>query len=110
RAAGPGRPVAAVTGPRTLPRLLVVLVATSALLSGVGLAGLLPAEMVAAAAAREVGGDAHTLGRLLARPPTRSVIRAADGSVLAVLHGDQERAVGPLSAGPGTVRRPVRSG
>ena len=96
-----------MTGPRTLPRLLVVLVATGVLLSGVALAGVLPAALVATAAAREVGGDAHPLGRLLARPPTRSVIRAADGSVLAVLHGDQDRTVVPLSAVPTTVRDAV---
>jgi len=96
-----------VTGRRALPRLLVVLVATSVLLSGLALAGVLPAALVATAAAREVGGDAHPLGRLLARPPTRSVVRAADGSVLATLHGDQDRTVVPLSAVPMTVRDAV---
>jgi membrane peptidoglycan carboxypeptidase len=96
-----------VTGRRTLRRLLVVLVATSVLLSGLALTVVLPAALVATAAAREVGGDAHPLDRLLARPPTRSVIRAADGSVLATLHGDQDRTVVPLSAVPTTVRDAV---
>ena len=40
------------------------------------------------------------------RRPARCV-RAADGSVLAVLHGDQDRAVVPLSAVPMTVRDAV---
>jgi membrane peptidoglycan carboxypeptidase len=96
-----------VTGRWTLRRLLVVLVATGVLLSGLALAGLLPAALVATAAAREVSGDTHPLGRLLAPPPTRSLVRAADGSELAVLHGDQNRRVVPLSAIPTTVRDAV---
>ncbi len=44
---------------------------------------------------------------LLARPPTRSVIDAADGSVLAVLHRDQDRTVVPLAAIPVRVRQAV---
>ena len=90
-----------------LRRLLAVLLVTGMVLSGLALAGLLPAALVASAAAREVGNDGHPLGRLLARPPTRSVIRAADGSVLATLHGDQDRAVVPLSAVPVPVRDAV---
>ena len=92
---------------RALPRLLLLLVATSVVLSGLALAGVLPAARMATAAALEVSGDAHPLGRLLAPPPARSVIRAADGSVLAVLHGDQDRVVVPLSAVPMTVRDAV---
>lgn len=88
-------------------RLVAVLVAAGLLLSGLALAGLVPAGLAASAAAREVGGKADPLGRLLARPPTRSVLRAADGSVLAVLHGDQDRVVVPLSAVPTTVRMAV---
>ena len=81
---------------------------TSVVLSSLALAGVLPAARVATAAALEVGGDAsHPLGRLLAPPPARSVVRAADGSVLAVLHGDQDRTVVPLSAVPMTVRNAV---
>ena len=92
---------------RALPRLLLLLVVTSVVLSSLALAGVLPAARVATAAALEVGGDAHPLGRLLAPPPARSVVRAADGSVLAVLHGDQDRTVVPLSAVPMTVRDAV---
>ena len=92
---------------RALPQLLLLLVVTSVVLSSLALAGVLPAARVATAAALEVGGDAHPLGRLLAPPPARSVIRAADGSVLAVLHGDQDRMVVPLSAVPMTVRNAV---
>ena len=43
----------------------------------------------------------------MARPPTRSVVYAGDGSVLAMLHGDQDRKVVPLSAIPTTVRNAV---
>ena len=92
---------------RALPQLLLLLVVTSVVLSSLALAGVLPAARMATAAALEVGGDAHPLGRLLAPPPARSVIRAADGSVLAVLHGDQDRVVVPLSAVPMTVRDAV---
>ena len=92
---------------RALPRLLLLLVVTSVVLSSLALAGVLPAARMATAAALEVSGDAHPLGRLLAPPPARSVIRAADGSVLAVLHGDQDRVVVPLSAVPMTVRDAV---
>jgi len=92
---------------RALPQLLLLLVVTSVVLSSLALAGVLPAARMATAAALEVSGDAHPLGRLLAPPPARSVIRAADGSVLAVLHGDQDRVVVPLSAVPMTVRDAV---
>jgi membrane peptidoglycan carboxypeptidase len=88
-------------------RLVAVVTVTGLLLSGVALVGLVPAALQATAAARELGGQADPLGRLLARPPTRSVVRAADGSVLAVLHGDQDRVVVPLSAVPVTVRDAV---
>jgi membrane peptidoglycan carboxypeptidase len=88
-------------------RLVALLLAASLLLSGLALAGLVPAALAATAAARELGGKADPLGRLLARPPTRSVLRAADGSVLAVLHGDQDRVVVPLSTIPTTVRDAV---
>jgi membrane peptidoglycan carboxypeptidase len=87
--------------------LVAVVTAISVLLSGLALAGLVPAAVAATAAARELGGHADPLGGLLARPPTRSVVRAADGSVLAVLHGDQDRVVVPLAAVPVTVRDAV---
>jgi penicillin-binding protein 1A len=87
--------------------LVAVVTAISVLLSGLALAGLVPAALTATAAARELDGHADPLGRLLARPPTRSVVRAADGSVLATLHGDQDRVVVPLSAVPVTVRNAV---
>jgi membrane peptidoglycan carboxypeptidase len=96
-----------VTGRRVPRRLLVVLVATSLVVSGLTLAGLLPAAMAATAAARELGGEGHPLDRLLALPPASSVVRAADGSVLATLHGDQDRTVVPLSAVPVGVREAV---
>ena len=98
---------------RTMPRgrrcgrLVAAVVAASLVMSGLALVGLVPAAVAATAAARELGGEADPLGRLLARPPTRSVVRAADGSVLAVLHGDQDRVVVPLSAVPVTVRNAV---
>jgi membrane peptidoglycan carboxypeptidase len=88
-------------------RLVALLLVASLLLSGVALAGLVPAALAASAAARKLGGKVDPLGRLLARPPTRSVLRAADGSVLALLHGDQDRAVVPLSAIPASVRGAV---
>jgi membrane peptidoglycan carboxypeptidase len=59
-----------------------------------------------ASAGRAVAGVAP-LARLLARPPSRSLVEAADGSPLAVLHGAQDRVVVPLSAIPPRVRRAV---
>jgi penicillin-binding protein 1A len=59
-----------------------------------------------AAAARQVAGM-PPLARLLARPPADSVVYAADGSVLAVLHGGQDRTVVPLAAIPVRVRQAV---
>jgi membrane peptidoglycan carboxypeptidase len=61
---------------------------------------------LSAAAARQVAGM-PPLARLLARPPADSVVYAADGSVLAVLHGDQDRTVVPLAAIPVRVRQAV---
>jgi membrane peptidoglycan carboxypeptidase len=88
-------------------RLLAAVATTGLLLAAVTLAGLLPAARRAQAAAHTVGGAPAPVGRLLARPPTRSTIYAADGSLLAVLHGDQDRVVVPLSAVPTTVRDAV---
>jgi penicillin-binding protein 1A len=93
--------------PRRLLRLVGIITATSLLVAAVTLAGLLPAAHRAMAAAEAVGGVAAPAGRLLARPETRSVVQAADGSVLAVLHGDQDRVVVPLSAVPVRVRDAV---
>ena len=58
------------------------------------------------AAGRQVTGT-PPLGRLLARPPTDSFVYAADGSLLAVLHGDQDRVVVPFAAIPPRVRQAV---
>jgi membrane peptidoglycan carboxypeptidase len=96
-----------VSDGRSLRRLLAALLVASLVLGGLAAAGLLPTALVATAAAREVRGDADPLSRLLAPPPANSVVHAADGSVLAVLHGDQDRTVVPLSAVPVTVRDAV---
>src|SRR5262245_64934089 len=88
-------------------RLVAAVTVTSLLLAGVALAGLLPFAHRAGAAVQVVGGSADPVGRLLARPASRSVLYAADGSVLATLHGDQDRVVVPLSAIPMTVRDAV---
>ncbi|HYT25640.1 MAG TPA: transglycosylase domain-containing protein, partial [Actinomycetota bacterium] len=52
-------------------------------------------------------GDIPPLGRGLRRPAERSVVRAADGSVLGTLHLDQDRQVVPLRAIPPMVRQAV---
>jgi membrane peptidoglycan carboxypeptidase len=88
-------------------RLVVAVTAAGLLVAGVTLPGLLLAAGRAGAAMDAVGGSASPVGRLLARPPARSTVYAADGSVLAVLHGDQDRVVVPLSAIPVTVRDAV---
>ena len=88
-------------------RLVAAVTMTSLLVAGVALVGLLPAARRAGAAVEAVGGTAAPVGRLLARPEARSVLYAADGSVLAVLHGDQDRVVVPLSAVPTRVRDAV---
>jgi membrane peptidoglycan carboxypeptidase len=88
-------------------RVVAVVMATGLLVAGVILPGLLLAAGRAGAAMHAVGGSGTPPGRLLARPPTRSTVYAADGSVLAVLHGDQDRVVVPLSAIPVTVRDAV---
>jgi membrane peptidoglycan carboxypeptidase len=96
-----------VNGRRPWARLLLVVLVTSLVLSAVALAAVVPTALVATAAAKDLGGGGHPLGRLLARPPASTVLHAADGSVLAVLHGDQDRTVVPLSAVPVTVRDAV---
>ena len=88
-------------------RLVGAVTATSLLLAAVTLAGLVPAARLAEKTLHAAGGAAAPVGRLMARPPTRSVVYAGDGSVLAVLHGDQDRKVVPLSAIPTTVRNAV---
>jgi membrane peptidoglycan carboxypeptidase len=88
-------------------RLLLVMLVTGLVLSAVALAAVVPTALAATAAAKDLGGGGHPLGRLLARPPATTVVHAADGSVLAVLHGDQDRTVVPLSAVPVTVRDAV---
>jgi membrane peptidoglycan carboxypeptidase len=92
---------------RPWARLLLVVLVTSLVLSAVVLAAVVPTALVATAAAKDLGGGGHPLGRLLAPPPASTVVHAADGSVLAVLHGDQDRTVVPLSAVPVTVRDAV---
>jgi membrane peptidoglycan carboxypeptidase len=96
-----------MSGRRPWRRLLSAVVVTSLVLSGLALAAVVPTALVATAAAKDLGGSGHPLGRLLAPPPASSVVRAADGSVLAVLHADQDRTVVPLSAVPVTVRDAV---
>ena len=88
-------------------RLVAAVVATGLLLAGVTVAGLVPVARQAAEAVEDVGEAGAPAGRLLARPPTRSVVDGADGSLLAVLHGDQDRMVVPLTAIPMTVRDAV---
>jgi membrane peptidoglycan carboxypeptidase len=106
RDAQPLRPRAGRLVARYL-RLVAAVTVTSVLLAAIILAGLVPAARWAGAALNAVGGAAAPAGRLLARPPTRSAVYAADGSKLAVLHGDQDRIVVPLSAIPTTVRDAV---
>jgi membrane peptidoglycan carboxypeptidase len=96
-----------MNGRRPWARLLLVVLVTSLVLSAVVLAAVVPTALVATAAAKDLGGGGHPLGRLLAPPPASTVVHAADGSVLAVLHGDQDRTVVPLSAVPVTVRDAV---
>jgi membrane peptidoglycan carboxypeptidase len=61
---------------------------------------------IGAAGGRQVAGTTP-LAHLLARPPADSFVYAADGSLLAVLHGDQDRVVVPLAAVPVQVRQAV---
>ena len=79
-------------------------------LTVVASAALLPlaasVEALGVAADRQAARPS-ALDRLLARPPTDSVIDAADGSALAMLHGAQNRVVVPLAAIPLRVRRAV---
>jgi membrane peptidoglycan carboxypeptidase len=82
--------------------LLVLTLAASVALVAAGAS----VEALGLAASREVAGTGP-LDRLLARPPADSVIDAADGSRLAVLHGDQDRVVVPLSAIPVRARQAV---
>ena len=100
------------SGRRT--RLVVLVLAAALILSLVlSLMVALAIVPVADAAGSAVGtagcrfGNMPPLACLLHRPPTRSVVYAADGSVLAVLHGDQDRVVVPLSAVPTRVRDAV---
>jgi membrane peptidoglycan carboxypeptidase len=95
-----------VSGARSTLRLGVLVLALTVVTS----VALVPvAASVAAlggAAGRQVAG-APPLGRLLGRPPSDSSIYAADGSLLAVLHGDQDRVVVPLASIPVQVRQAV---
>ena len=59
-----------------------------------------------AAGGRQLAGT-PPLARLLARPPADSFVYAADGSLLAELHSDQDRVVVPLAAIPVQVRQAV---
>jgi penicillin-binding protein 1A len=87
---------------RLVGLLLVLTAATSVALVPVAAS----VEALGAAADRQAGG-APVLARLLARPPADSVIDAADGSTLAVLHGGQDRMVVPLAVIPMRVRQAV---
>ncbi len=95
-----------MSGPRSTLRLGTLVLALT-MVTSVALVPL--AASVAAlggAAGRQVAG-LPPLARLLGRPPTDSSIYAADGSLLAVLHGDQDRVVVPLAAVPVQVRQAV---
>jgi membrane peptidoglycan carboxypeptidase len=110
-AGGPGRPGWRALAPRAaaaLGGLLVVGLVATVVAASVAVVLLTPATEAAAAGATGCAyADLPPLACLLHQPPTRSVVYAADGSVLAYLHGDQDREVVPLSAIPPTVRDAV---
>jgi membrane peptidoglycan carboxypeptidase len=86
---------------------LVALVLALTVVSSIALVPLAASvAALGAAASRQVAGT-PPLARMLARPPTDTSIYAADGSLLAVLHGDQDRVVVPLAAIPPQVRQAV---
>jgi membrane peptidoglycan carboxypeptidase len=100
------------SGRRT--RLVVLVLAAALILSLVlSLMVALAIVPVADAAGSAVGmagcrfGNLPPLACLLHTPPTRSVVYAADGSVLAVLHGDEDREMVRLPAIPPRVRDAV---
>jgi membrane peptidoglycan carboxypeptidase len=86
---------------------LVGLVVALAMVASIALVPVAASMEALGAAADRQTGSAAALARLLARPPTDSVIDAADGSTLAMLHGDQDRVVVPLAAIPIQVRQAV---
>jgi len=106
-----GRPGWRALAPRAaaaLGGLLAAGLAATLVAASAAVVLLAPAPAaVAAGAAGCAYADLPPLACLLHRPPARSVISAADGSVLADLHGDQDRVVVPLSAIPQTVRDAV---
>jgi membrane peptidoglycan carboxypeptidase len=86
---------------------LVGLVVALTVVASVALVPVAASVGALGTAADRQTGSASALARLLARPPTDSVIDAADGSTLAMLHGDQDRVVVPLAAIPIQVRQAV---
>ena len=86
---------------------LVGLVVALTVVASVALVPVAASVGALGTAADRQTGSASALAHLLARPPTDSVIDAADGSTLAMLHGDQDRVVVPLAAIPTQVRQAV---
>ncbi len=80
-----------------------------ALLAGVGGAALAAGAAVAVAAATLVGSPMSTKARPITLPglDSRSTVYAADGSVLAVLHADQDRVPVTLAQVPPVVQNAV---
>jgi membrane peptidoglycan carboxypeptidase len=95
-----------VNGPRSTIRLAVLVLALTVVTSVALVPVAASVAALGAAAGSQVTGT-PPLAQLLARPPTDSFIYAADGSLLAVLHGDQDRVVVPLAAIPVQVRQAV---
>jgi membrane peptidoglycan carboxypeptidase len=95
-----------VSGARTTVRLVAVVLALTVVASVAMFPLTASVAALASAAGRQVAG-VPPLARLLGRPPTNSYLYAADGSLLAVLHGGQDRVVVPLSAIPAQARQAV---
>jgi len=91
---------------RSSLRLVGLVLVLTLVASVVLVAAAASVEALGVAASRQVTG-AQPLDRLLARPPAESVVDAADGSTLAVLHGGQDRVVVPLAAIPVHARQAV---
>jgi penicillin-binding protein 1A len=89
---------------------VVRLVGLLLILTVVASAAMVPVAVSVETLGPAMGSQANggtTLARLLASPPSDSVINAADGSTLAVLHSGQDRMVVPLTAIPVRVRQAV---
>ena len=90
---------------RRLARLVAVVVTLAALTSVVLLPAVVPVGLLATNAIQQLG--VPPVGRALERPPERSLVYAADGTVLARLHATEDRVVIPLSGIPPDVRDAV---